>query len=238
MVAFLWNCGKGWKRKETPYARDAQALTWEYVDSPVSPVPVEAVSTGPSTTWSPQKPGPGIPATHNLPEVSSEGSSLCLVSGGGVSIRCLVCGGLQGLLPQSITCILAAVRTAGKQNRRGRTAVSLMSQDCHITMCFSAAFFFHFLSCTWNLTGNRPTWAEKVVSAWAVNWPAFVSLSQFYCCFSTMHTSQCPARLSPREKPGRLMSPGTVSMCGEARGSLSPHQLVQTSYFLSNQRTT
>lgn len=200
----------------------------------------------PGRLWAQDPPQPGH--LRNL-VLASQPHTTCLRSplkaqayvwfaGGGVSIRCLVCGGLQGLLPQSITCILAAVRTAGKQNRRGRTAVSLMSQDCHITMCFSAAFFFHFLSCTWNLTGNRPTWAEKVVSAWAVNWPAFVSLSQFYCCFSTMHTSQCPARLSPREKPGRLMSPGTVSMCGEARGSFSPHQLVQTSYFLSNQRTT
>lgn len=105
----------------------------------------------------------------------------------GGSVRCPICGCLRGLFPQAIAVVHmpAVVRAAKTRSRRGGAARVPQWAMTDVSRCVTVLPFSSSLSCIWNLAGNRHIWAEKVVSAWAVNWPAFVSLSQFYCCFST-----------------------------------------------------
>lgn len=160
--------------------------SWEYFNSPYSNQCL-------GRSWAQSPPQPcclrnlvlAFPASQAVPGSPLQ-ADFCL---GGGSVRDLLCGGLQGFLPAAVTHIPAVVRLPKNREKRWSCLSPRESWDCHILMCLSAAFFFHSLPCTWNLIGNRPIWAEKVVSAWAVNWPACVSLSQLYCCFSTVCVS-------------------------------------------------
>lgn len=162
-------------RKSTPHVRDPERChVWEYLHSPYSIWCLGRLwAQGPpvvSETWSwHSQPVPGSPLQAHF----------CL---GGGSVRCLVGGCLQGFLPAAVTCIPAVV---GLPKHREVELPGSLREPWLPYLDVSQCCLF-LPPCTWNLIGNRPVWAEKVVSAWAVNWPAFVSLSQFYCCFSTM----------------------------------------------------
>lgn len=144
---------------------------WEYLHSPYS---IWCLGRLWALLLS-QKPGPGIP-------------SLCL------DLLCRLTsvwvGGLwgawvsPGVSPSSCHTHTCSDEAAKKQRWEVEPPGSLREPWLPYLNVSQCCLFLP--PCTWNLIGNRPVWAEKVVSAWAVNWPAFVSLSQFYCCLSTM----------------------------------------------------